>query len=168
MATPTLATDIRFSLTAEYVDSVDLNPGRGTLPVTVEAALATGTGANQADLLWWDTRTLAAASEDLDLAASLVDVFDNVLTFVEIVGIYIRNQSTTTTEILAVGGAAGNQFINWVANSSDIINIGPDGFFFLWSPIDGYAVTATTGDLLKIDAGADTITYDIILIGRSA
>ncbi len=168
MATPTLTTDIRFSLTAQYVDSADLNPNRGALPLTVEDALESGTTANKADLLWWDTRTLTSASEDLDLAGSLVDVFDNVLTFVKIIGIYIKNQSTTATESLAVGGAAANQFINWVGNSSDILNVGPDGILWVWSPVDGYAVTADSGDKLKIDSGSDTITYDIILIGRSA
>jgi hypothetical protein len=168
MATPTLAVDLAVKLDLKYVDSDDMNEKRGDFLWQVIDALTSGTGSDQSDLLFWDTRTLTATSENLDLAGSLSDVFDNTLTFVKIKAIVIQNTSTTATENLAVGGAASNQFINWVANSSDIVNIGPSGIFVLWSPIDGYAVTAATGDLLKIDAGSDTITYKIVLIGTSA
>ena len=168
MATPTLLAQLSFILNVQYVDTDDINEARGTISFNLSDDLTSGTTTDKADLLWWDTRTLAATSEDLDLAAGLTDTFGNVLTFVEIVGLAIKNTSTTTAEILAVGGAAGNQFINWVANSSDIVNIDPDGILFLWSPLDGYTVTAGTGDLLKIDAGAATITYEIVIIGRSA
>jgi len=166
--TVTLATTLSFILDALLVDSDDLNSTRGALSHPLSDTLATGTAANQADKMWYDSHSLAATSEDLDLAGSLTDVFGNTVTFVKVKAIIIHNKSTTATENLAVGGAAANQFINWVANASDIVNVGPDGILFLWSPIDGYAVTAGTGDLLKIDAGSDTIAYDIIIIGTSA
>lgn len=166
--TITLATTLKLVIDAALVDDADLNSTRGALSHPISDTLATGTGSNQADKMWYDTRTLAATSEDLDLAGSLVDVFGNTVTFAKIKAIIIHNKSTTATENLAVGGAAANQFINWLANASDIVNVGPDGILFLWSPIDGYAVTAGSGDLLKIDAGSDTITYDIIIIGTSA
>jgi len=166
--TATLATKINIVLSAAYEDTDDIDPRLGSLAFAIADSLADGTADNQADLFFADRRTLTATSEDLDLAGSLTDAKGNTLTFVEIVAILIHNRSTTATEKLAVGGAAANQFINWVANSSDIVNIGPDGILLLWSPVDGYGVTAGTGDLLKIDAGSDTIIYDILLVGRSA
>jgi len=48
------------------------------------------------------------------------------------------------------------------------VNVGPDGYLLVWSPIDGYAVTATSADILQIDPGANTIAYDIVIIGTSA
>ena len=168
MATPTLAVSLSVKMDLEYVDSDDLNSKRAHFLLPIIDALANGTAADQADLLFWDKRTLAATSEELDLAGGLTDAFGNTLTFVKIKGILIHNRSTTATENLAVGGAAANAFANWVASATDILNVGPSGMLLLWSPMDGYAVTAGTGDLLKIDAGTDTITYDILLLGTSA
>lgn len=58
-----------------------------------------------------------------------------------------------------------------MANSSDIINIRPGGALILLAPdATGYAVTAGTGDLLRIanSAGSTSVTYDIILIGATS
>jgi len=133
--------------------------------------VANGTGANQADLIWHDQRTLAlSTSEDLDLAGSLTDAFGATVTFARVKGIVVYAASGNGDNI-QVGGAASNQFINWVANSSDIINVRPGGTFALIAPdAVAYAVTAGTGDLLRItnaDSG-DAATYDIYIIGASA
>lgn len=130
--------------------------------------LLDGTGSKQNDKQWHDRRTLVATSEELDLAGSLTNVFGDTVTFAKIRAILIVNRSKVATEKLLIGGSAANAFINWVASSTDIIHIDAGGAFLLTSPIDGFAVTAGTGDKLKIDAGADTITYDIILLGTSA
>ena len=164
----TLATTMSLKIAATYENDAALNSTLGVLTHVISDALATGTAAEKADLFYAQRRTLAATSEDLDLAGILLDDYRAALTFVKIRGLLIHNLSTTTTENLAVGGAAATQFVNWVGNASDIVNVGPNGILFLWSPQDGYAVTAGTGDLLKIDAGSDTIIYDIIVIGTSA
>lgn len=167
MAT-TLATTLTLILSAKYNKDFDLQDAVNNLTLNKNDTLATGTGSNQADVLWHDTRSLTATSEDLDMAGSLTNAFGDTVTFATIKGILIHNKSTSSTEILSVGGAAANQLINWVGNSSDIVKIGPDGILLLWNPIDGYAVTAGTGDLLKIDSGTDTIEYDIVILGTSA
>ncbi len=167
MAT-SLTTDLTLKLGALLTNPLDLSTTRDPVNQDWSDALAEGTGSDQADVLWHDTRTLAGTSEDLDLAASLTDAFGTSVTFVNVKLIAIRNNSTTTTESLAIGGAAATQFINWVGDATDIVNLGPSGIFLLWDPIDGYPVTAGTGDLLKIDSGADTFSYDIIIVGTSA
>jgi len=133
--------------------------------------IANGTGADQADLMWYDQRTLAAStSEDLDLSGSLVNSFGATMTFARIKAIIVYAASDNGA-LIQVGGAASNQFINWVANSSDVVNVRADGFFVLAAPdATAYAVTAGTGDLLKINNtdGGDTATYDIYIIGASA
>ncbi len=163
-----VTTNLQLTVNSTLTETLDLSTPRDSLVMNLSDALATGTSANQADVLWHDSRILSATSEDLDLAASLTDGLGNSVTFATVKAIIIHNTSTTTTENLSVGGAASAQFINWVSAADDEIVIGPDGVFVLWSPIDGYAVTATTGDLLKIDSGADNITYEIAIIGTSA
>lgn len=164
-----LTTKLTIKLACDYVDTLDLSTVTDDLDVDWSDSLADGTGKDQADELWHDSRTVTGASEDLDLAGSLTNGLGDVVTFVKIKTIMIKNTSTTAGENLSVGGAAANQLINWVGDASDKIVIGPDGLFILHNPAAaGYAVTAATGDLLKIDSGAATITYEIVLIGTTA
>ena len=133
--------------------------------------ISSGTGANQADMLWYGQRTLAAStSEDLDLAGSLSDSFGTTLTFARVKAIVIYAASTNGA-LIQVGGAAANGFVNWVASATDIINVRAGGTFAMIAPdATAYAVTAGTGDLLKIanTDGAASATYDIYIIGASA
>ena len=137
----------------------------------LEATIASGTGANQMDLIWEDTRALAASTgEDLDLAGGLTDAFGTTLTFVKVKLIWISAASANGSTI-SVGGASATQFVNWVANASDIVKVRPGGCMLLYAPdATGYGVTAATGDLFKIlnDDGAAGATYSIIIGGTSA
>jgi len=131
-----------------------------------------GTGDNQFDRIWTDERTLSATSESLDLAGSLTSQLDGTtVTFVEVGGIWLYNTATSAASVLIAGGAASNQaYVGLFGAAADKIKIGALGQLFWFAPLDGggLTVTAGTGDLLKIDAGAATITYRIALLGRSA
>ena len=164
----TLATTLRLALSGSYINALDNSSPVDRLDYTIDDTLATGDGADQAELLWHDRRTLAATSEELDLAASLTDAFGATLTFATIKGIVIYNRSTTTAENLTVGGAASDTLDSFFGDATDTVTIGPSGCLFLWNPKDGYTVTASTGDKLKIDSGAATVIYDIVVIGTSA
>lgn len=150
-----------------------IGTGTGTFPLSLEKtiSLATGTGVNQADLLYHAQRTLTASSnEDLDLAGSLTDAFGATLTFTRIKAILISAAAANTNNVV-VGGAASNAFINWVSDSTDKIIIRPGGTFALFaSDATAYAVTASTADLLRVaNSGAGSaVTYDIAIIGASA
>ena len=131
--------------------------------------LAAGTAVNQGDLAWWDTaRSLAATTEELDLAGGLPDPEGNAITFARIKKLYIKNNNTTEGETLKIGGAAANAFLLF-DDPTDIYELGPDGIFFVDEPsAAALPVTAGTGDLLKLDAGAATVSFDICIIGASA
>lgn len=131
--------------------------------------LAYGTGKDQCDLKFYDRRlVLNGANDDLDLSGGLTDERGAVLTFVRIKLIYIRNLMPTVGYKLNVGGAA-NPFASWLGNASDIVSIGPDGELRLFDPsAAAYAVTAGTGDILRISAVGGDITYDVLLFGASA
>lgn len=167
MAT-TLSGTTTFNVTMNYVNALDLANVTQPIAENWQQTWTNGTGSNQIDLMWNDQRTVTAAAEDLDFAGVLTNpVTGAAMTFVKINGIFIKNNSTSTGEVLLVGGDA-NGLVNWVGAANDIIKVGPSGVFALWQPIDGYTVTAATGDILQIDPGANTITYNIVVIGRSA
>lgn len=157
---------------AGYVrGSNDIAAPQQTFAKRKRLALATGTSADQADLVFSDTRTLAAStSEGLDLAGVLSDAFGASLTFVEVVGILIVAADGNTNDVL-VGGAASNAFAAPFGDATDKLRVKPGGFAFLAAPGNpAYAVTAGTGDILTVaNSGAGTpVTYDIVVIGRSA
>lgn len=145
--------------------ALDLTSAVSQLNVEVNTALDNGTGANQANQVWSDTRTLTTgASETLDLNASLLNAAGESVTFTKIKAIYIRNKGTTT---LSIGGAAATQFVAAFGSATDLVKIPPGGVFLLTAPdASGFAVAAGATDSLKVanSAGA-SIDYDIALIG---
>lgn len=177
-----MAVSARVEFLVRCVESQVKDLGTSTLPhlmtyptPAVNAGLtefASGTGDYQFDRVWSDERTLTATSEDLDLAGVLTSQLDgSTVTFVEIGGIFIYNKATAAASRLSVGGASANQaYVGLFAANNDIVKVGALGSFQWVAPLDGggLTVTAGTGDTLKIDAGAATITYQIILLGRSA
>lgn len=168
--TLTATTDIR--LKWEHTNTPD--SGGPTIKdhntFTLADSLANGTGIDSADLLWHDVRALSAtSSETIDLAGGITDQFGATVTFARIRGMIIRNQTTTANAVLDIGGASSNEWTGWVGAAGDIVKVGPDGVMMIWNPsAAGFAVTAGTGDVLKINNGsAVDITYQIVLIGSS-
>ena len=130
--------------------------------------IANGTAAGQSNMVWVSNRTLAAStSEILALTGSLTDQYGATITFTRINGIIISANSANTN-LVQVGGASTNTFINWVSGATSVIQVRPGGVFSMYSnDATGYAVTASTGDKLQIaNSGVGTsVNYDIILIG---
>ncbi len=166
-----LTGEVIFKVNGTYTSSKDLSTVTDPFALSNNIAISSGTGANQADLLFHDQRTIAASSnEDLDLAGGLTDSFGATLTFVKIKTIYVSAASANTNSVV-VGGAASNQFINWVGDATDKINILPGGAFMICAPsAAGYAVTAGSGDLLRVanSSSGTTVTYNIVVEGTSA
>ena len=130
-------------------------------------SLASGTASNQSDLVWSDERTLAGTTENIDLRGALTSQLSGAaVNFVEITFLAIWVKTTTSGYVLKAGGDTNSAPFFQATN--DIVKIGAGGVFVLGSPVDGYAITAGTGDILKLDSGSDTITYQILVLGRSA
>jgi len=148
---------------------LDLTSAIDTLALKTAINITHGTGADQADLIWHDTRTInAATNDDLDLAGVLQDAFGNVLTFARVKLLYVYNKSTDMT--LTIGPAASNGFSTPFGGTTPSVNIKPGGIFLLIAPgATAYAVTAGTADQLRIgNAGGSATTYDIAILGASA
>jgi hypothetical protein len=139
------------------------------LPTALQ--LSAGTGAGKADKLFSDQRTLAASgSESLDLAGVLSDPFGATLTFGHVKWIYIKAAAANTNDV-CIGGAASNTFVGPFADATDKVCVKPGGVaIFAAASGAGWAVTASTGDLLKVanSGGTTGVTYDVIIAGTAA
>jgi hypothetical protein len=168
-----LTSQLNLSVQAELSALLDLATAQVPLNFTRAVGLANGTGAGQADRIFHDRRTLAAsATEDLDLAGTLTDPFGATITFARIKALLVAAAAGNTNNVI-VGGAATNQFLTWVGAGTHTVTVRPGGVLALLAggaDATGYAVTAGTGDLLRIanSAGGTSVDYDIVLIGASA
>lgn len=165
-----LTTKITLDVISTLTKVLDLATGKTPLNRRQEYSWESGTAANQADLVFHDQRTLTASTaEELDLAGVLTDIYGATITFVRIKALVVVS-AAGNTNLVQVGGAAANAFVNWVANATDILLVRPGGVLALVAPdVTAYPVTAGTGDKLRFanDAGS-SITYDIVIIGASA
>jgi hypothetical protein len=133
-----------------------------TTSKTVELKYAAGAAALQCNLVYASNRTLGGASEDIDLAGGLTDVFGATLTFAEVKLIGVVNTGTAT---ITIGAASSNAWAG-LLNATGTVTIPAGGMaMFAASDATGFAVTAGTGDLLKV-AGTSGQTYDLIIWGN--
>ena len=127
-----------------------------------------GTGANKINAVYSSPATAISGATDVDLRASLASVLDgSTVSFPIVVGVFIKNLSTTTGQYITVG-AATNPWITWLGASGDAVRVGPGGIFALTSPVDGYATTSGTGDILTLTPATGSPSYSMLIIGRSA
>lgn len=163
----TFTGSLKVAVTGTLTNSSDLGTDTSVINYSKSYGITNGTAADNANMIWSDTRTLnASTAEDLDLAGGLTNAFGTTVTFTKITGIII-SAAAANTNLVLVGGDA-NGFVNWVASATDIIKVRPGGTFALYSnDATGYAVTGGTGDVLQIEnsSSGTSVTYDIILIG---
>jgi hypothetical protein len=175
-----LAVSTKVQLTIFALESLAADLGTATMPHRIEFPLPafnggsneyeSGTTDNKFDLVWSDKRTLVATSEDLDLRGVLTsELRGAVQNFVEVCGIFIINEATAPASVLIVGNGTNAAFAGLFNAAADRIKVPASGMFVWFAPLDGggLSTTATTADILKIDAGAATIAYRVGIIGRS-
>jgi hypothetical protein len=156
----------------ELTTALDMGTGRAPQSLSKSMSLASGTGAGKADRIFSDRRTLAAsASESLDLAGVLLDVFGATITFARIKGLIIAAAAGNTNDVV-VGAAASTPWAT-LLGATHTLTLRPGAFVAVGTGVAdavGYAVTASTGDLLKVanSGGTTGVTYDVHIIGASA
>lgn len=116
--------------------------------ISYEKTFTDGTGTNQCQNFWFDeSRALNATNETLDLDG-LTDFQGATMTPNAAVKVmFFQNASTTAAELLTLGGG---DFASWVGDATDKVKVGPAGILLLVNPIDGYTITASTGDGLLV------------------
>lgn len=168
-----LTSKLAVSVSANYSKTLDLTDARANLAEVYQAVLSSGTGVGQADILFHDQRTLgASATENLDLSGVLADAFGTTVAAVKIKAIVFKAAATNTNNVI-VGGDVTNTWFPMFGAEADSLILRPGAVFALFAgegDSAGYAVTASTADLLKVtnSAGTTGVTYDVIIIGTSA
>lgn len=177
-AATALRTKVQLSITGNHNSTLDLVSASVPLNYSKVVELADGTGANQANMMWTDRRTIAASTtEDLDLAGGgLLDVFGAAFSpaRVKLVAICACGStscaSAANTNDVVVGGDANA--VPLFGAVTHTVAVKPGGCWAVLAPgAAGLAsVTAGTGDILQVaNGGAGTsVTYDVVVIGTSS
>jgi hypothetical protein len=159
--------NISLTMDATLIGTNDLGSPKQRVLIDEALAFAAGTAAvNQADLMFADTRTIAASgSEDLDLAGVLTDAFGQLIAAAEIVLIYVKAAAANTNSVII--GAATAPFAGPLG-ALGTYTVKPGEFYFAASE-SGWAVGAGATDDLKIanSGGTTGVTYDIVVLGRT-
>jgi hypothetical protein len=155
----------------ETLDTPENHTGSIATALSSTYTFVDGVAAGQNDIVWSDRRTVGAgATDNIDLAGGgLLDVFGNAIAFVEVTAIVIRNRETVAGTRRITFGAAVAAGFAWLFNAAaDRISINPGSSYVGWED-NGVAVVAGVTDVIAIvnTDGANTVTYDIIIVGRT-
>jgi len=162
-----LTANINIAVGGSYTSTVDLMTSQATLAFgSHPVAFSFGTGINQANMLFTDTRSVAAP-ENLDLAAGgLLDAFGNTFTIVRMKTLIVCAAAANTGNIVLGGDAASVLFLSVATTTT---SIKPGGCFVYTDPsAAGTTVTAATADIIQAAPSAGTQAYDILIIGASS
>ncbi len=152
----------RLTFGGKFVKNPAQTKAAETIDIDASQTYTHGTAANQANQPWGSAGVeLAAAPGNIDLSGVIVDAFGTTIAFSKIKELWIFNTSIVSGENLTLTGNWGNA----VFGGTFLHIVPPSGHYHVSSPIDGYAVTATSADIITIDPGADTITYKAWALG---
>jgi hypothetical protein len=162
---------IDLTINAQQVGTNDLGSPQMTLsPIKEVLQFVSGTDAvNELDILFADTRTLAAsANENLDVAGALTGALGATITAGEIVAIFVKAAQGNANNV-NVSQPASNGLPGLFLAAGDGVSIKP-GEWQLFASQKGWPVTAGTGDLINVaNSGAGTsVSYDVVILGRTA
>lgn len=170
LAFATLTAKILLNIGIEYSITDDLSTKEAPIRKSRGVSLTNGTGANQADTVFQDVRTLADdANETIDLHdGALENDFGTPLTLDVLKVLYIKNNSTDAN--LYIGGSDANQLDLFVndANYGDMLKLPPGGEFLFIAPNAIGIDTNSTNAYLEIwhdGSGSNSLTYDFIAVG---
>lgn len=134
-----------------------------------DVSLASGTGAQQADLVHIDHISIAASGNTTkDLSGSLLDPLGNACVFAKIKAILVKAAASNVNDVVV--GAGSTPFIGPLGGTTPTVSVPPGGQFLVSAPAGGWAVTADTADVLKFanSSSGSAVEFDLVLIGCSA
>lgn len=165
-----LTTRLSLKLIADQTNPVDLGTPSFPLALSFLDTLASGTAADQADILWTDERTLTTgATEDLDFTGSLTNVFGVTVALAKVKLVLFMMGTANTTRV-TISRPAANGLLLLGAASDALASFGAGALVLMYDPgTNGIcAVTGGTGDLLTItNAAGASATYKVAVIGTS-
>ncbi|MFE6487976.1 hypothetical protein ACFVGN_34280, partial [Streptomyces sp. NPDC057757] len=163
-------TKLSVSLGATQTKPDDLSTPQDSIDYLKALSFADGAGVGAANLLFHDTRTLAASgTENLDLAGVLSDKFGQALTFARIKAVLVVAAAGNTNNVNVTQPAA-NGLPGMFLAAADGVAVHPGGVFLWVAPsAAGAVVTPATGDLITVtnSAAGTSVTYDVLILGAA-
>jgi len=153
-----LNAQILLSILAHESSSGDISETLRATPTSYSLELTDGTGANQAQVVWSDARTIAAGGTDNLNLASLSDDRGSIA-FSQVKAIYARN--THATENMKIGGSGAGAFGGLPATVNRTLP--PGGAYLMTAPTAG---GFDGGLFAQFSSPGGEVTYEIILIGE--
>lgn len=165
----TAQTKIIFSLLSTLTGAPgDFGNAQVSLDVNRSFSLKNGTLAYQANNAFADSRSLpASGTENIDLSGVLANQVGETIALTKIKALVVMADGSNLNDVV-VGGHPTAAVSSFFGDPTDKVKVKPGGMFVLVAPdLLGYAVTATTADLLTItNSGAgSSIGYSITVVG---
>lgn len=163
-----LSAKCTLSIVAALSTALDLTSPEADLTKSYVDNFANGTGVNQAQEIFSDSRTPAGSGTDnLDLSGVLSDALGATVAFTGVKTIVLRNTGTTQ---IRIGKKITNGFAGPYDQTAGALGhiVEPGGTYFVSNPsAAGWAVTGATADQLSIEnLGGSAGAYDIVIIGK--
>ena len=158
------------AISADIVGVLTQTHTDGTIQKDVHTGQGTSVTPSDANILYHTKVTITGSgSSTFDLSGALTNALGNAAVFSKVYAIKIENLATTTGKNIRVGNAGtGTGFYTWADAETSYVTVGASGVFLLASCVDGYAVTATTGDILKLaNPGGSSIDVEVTILGKS-
>jgi hypothetical protein len=163
-----LNAQILLSILAHESDAGDISRTLRATPTTYALALTNGTGANQAQVVWSDARTVPAGGQDDVILTNLTDDRGSVA-FTAVKALYIRSTHATQSVQMVLGDGIQGSWLSGPGYASDSgctgeVNIAAGGCLFFSDPTAAGAGVQSGATI--VITGAPGATYDIVLIGE--
>lgn len=163
-ATVTSILALRFN--SILANTLGLAAGQAVLESGFNAAVASGTGANQADRVFTDSAKSISASFDYDLSGTLLDAFGAAFVLARVKAIMLIAAVANTGNII-IGNDAASVPLGFGAITHTYA-VRPGGVFFVYAPdATAWPVTATTADIFQVAPSAGTQVFDLAILGSS-
>ncbi len=164
-----LNAQILLSILAHESDNGDISQTLRATPVTYALALTDGTGANQAQIVYSESRAIPGGGQDSFGLRTLADD-RGAISFTTIKALFIRNTHPSIPVQLVLGDALQESWSSGPGHAVDGSNFGETniavgGCLFYSDPTANGAPSPQSGDAIYIN-GAPGGTYEIILIGE--
>jgi len=159
----TLAGTVTIQTNFQYGSTVGLQSAAAPFQGSAVVSFTSGTGSGQANAFFTKAGSLSSSGSDsLDLAGGITDAFGSTLTCLTVKAIVIESATANTVDLTIGNGT--NPFVGPFGAAAHTIAVRPGGVAVLVAPQTGWTVTASTGDVLKIAAGAAASTYRLQLV----
>lgn len=144
-----------------------INQVSTNLSLTAQTAYTYGKGQLKVNEAVPIVGTANATPVVINLYGDLTNIFNQQARFTSVKEVIIRNLETESGRVLTVGNASSTPHSLGMGAGTYTMAIGPGGQRRISEPIDGM-LAGENANLIKLDPGAKSIQYEIIIVGENA